>query len=70
MTKNRLNTKNMKNTMNIQNKTQQTQITNQTSFHAIKGKFLFVIMCRLRIKNQFSSINTQSHDFIKICFGS
>jgi hypothetical protein len=49
--------------MNIQTKTQQTQITNKTSFHAIKGKALFVIMRRSRIKHPFSSINTQKSLF-------
>ena len=49
--------------MNIPTETQQTQITNQISFHAIKGMILFVIMRRSRIKHLFSSINTQKPQF-------
>jgi len=59
----------MKNTINIQTETQQTQITNQTSFHAIKATILFVIIHRSRIKHPFSSINPQKPQFDQNVFG-
>ena len=53
----------MKKTINIQTETQQTQITNQTIFHAIKATILSVIIRKSRIKHPFSSINTQKSRF-------
>jgi hypothetical protein len=59
----------MKSTMNIQTETQKTQITYQTSFHAIKGYVLFIVMRRSRIKHPFSLINTQKPQFDQNVFG-
>jgi hypothetical protein len=49
--------------MNIQTETQQIDITNKTSFYAIKDKILFVIMHRSRIKHPFYFINNHKLQF-------
>jgi len=60
----------MKNAINIQNETQQTQITNQTSFHAIKATILFVIIRRSIIKHPFFQLTLRNHNLIKMFLDS
>jgi len=55
--------------MNIQIETQQIDITNKTSFCAIKDKILFVIMHKSRIKHPFYFINNHKPRFDQNVFG-
>ena len=59
------NMKKMENTKNIQVETQQTQLSSQTRYQAIKGRVLFAIKYKSRIKCNLTWLSIKSHDFVR-----